>query len=76
MSVMASGEKPLPTKENIVSFVLKFNKPYVTVTDVTNAHARGSKHINNRLNELAEDGILVKERVGASAAVWYHPDRA
>lgn len=61
-----------PTYDQVIQFVRKHDRPFVTSREVAERFDSVSRRtINNRLNTLHERGQLGKRKIGARSVVWY-----
>jgi len=63
--------KPLPN--DVLQFVQQKDRPFVKTREVANRFSESCSRrtVFNRLEQLADDGELVKYKVTDSVSVWY-----
>lgn len=69
------GRNPDITDADLLIEILQHPDFAVTTSDILPRTEYSRKNLNNRLNDLAEDGYIYKKEVGASAAVYWLTDK-
>lgn len=62
------------TDGDLAEFANNFDeRPFFTVGDVTDGLDIGSSQANNKLNDLVDEGVLERTKVGGRAVVYWLP---
>lgn len=61
--------------EEVVAFLLKFDRPFVTPEDIMQEFGCVRSTANERLKEIHADGEICRKEIGARAVVYWHPYR-
>lgn len=61
-------------EKEVLELFQKLDQPFVTTRDLRGEFGISQQAAYNRLQGLEEKGILMEEKVGARAAVWWKPD--
>lgn len=65
-----------PKPSEILQFVEQKSRPFVKTAEVAEEFGSVERRtVFNRLERLAEDGELIKDKVTTNCAVWYTPDQ-
>lgn len=72
MSAKKEGRPPKVSDEAIINLVQEEERPFSTASDVADQLPIGNDAVRHRLNNLAEDGRINREKVGRSV-VWWVP---
>lgn len=65
-----------PSHDRVLRFVRRHSRPFVSTAEVSEQFDTVTKRtINDRLNDLEQQGELEKYEIGANAIVWYLPVR-
>jgi len=76
MSVTPGPNMSNPSQEEVLRFVRQKDRPFVETKEVSDRFDHLARRtIFKRLNQLAEEGRLIKHMVTDSCAVWYMPDQ-
>jgi len=66
-----------PSHDQVLQFVRRQDCPFVTTAEVADEFSTVTRRtINKRLNDLHEDGELMKREIGARSVVWYLGDQS
>lgn len=60
--------------DDVIQLIVKADRPFATTSTVADAFDIDQSTAYRRLQRLAADGRLKKEKVGANAVVWWIPD--
>jgi hypothetical protein len=70
------GPEPKDSAAKLLRVVRLTPKPYVTVSDVETETEVGKKQTQNRLDDMAADGLLKTEKVGTANLYWLSDEGA
>ncbi len=77
MSRNDRGEySPTVTDEEILAFIVRENQPIQTAQSVAEQFDFDRSQAYRRLQQLADEGLLEKAKVGGRAVVWWLSDEA
>ena len=63
------------SNQDVVEFMRAHEEPFVTVGDVAEEIGIRTSTAHKRLVEMCELGLIDRKKVGASAVVWWLPER-
>lgn len=61
--------------DDVLEVMQQSDEPFLTVTEILEEVDVTRKTVNDRLQELAGDGIVNRKKVGGRAVVWWLPKR-
>jgi len=71
MSATRVGRPPKMKDSDIIEFMRNDEQPVLTAKEIAAEFDVTNAAVNKRLNQLEEDGEVVKKRVGSAAVVWW-----
>jgi Fe2+ or Zn2+ uptake regulation protein len=71
---MSQGRSPTVSDSDIVEHIKEHQDPAVTTKEICAKVDIGKAGTYSRLEQLKEDGVVVKKDVGSRAVVWWVAD--
>lgn len=68
------GRKPTISDEEILAIIQEIEDPVATTREIADAIELSRRGTYQRLEQLADDGLLRKKKVGETGAVWWLPE--
>ena len=67
------GRKPRVSDDDILDVFRQASDPVLTTAEVADRVDIGHRGTYDRLQKLADEGVLEMKKVGDSGAVWWYP---
>lgn len=68
------GRKPRVSDDDILDVFRQASDPVLTTSEVADRVDIGHRGTYDRLQKLADEGVLEMKKVGDSGAVWWYPN--
>lgn len=65
----------MASDEEIIRYVEQHQEPFVTASEVADKAGFTRQTAHKRLQEMTDEGEINKKKIGASAVIWWCPDR-